>query len=110
MVCEGIHMQSVTFSKRFQWIFLVFIVHSLYILLVHLFTTPSQPHSCSEAALSLMECLEKLPCVTEEKRPVLECLKDEYASDGCRDVRYAYSMCKYSQLNMRTRIRGVRTF
>ena len=69
----------------------------------------AQPHSCSEAALSLLECLEKLPCVTDEKRPVLECLKDEFASDDCRDVRYAYSMCKHSQLNMRTRIRGVRS-
>jgi len=69
-----------------------------------------QPHSCSEAALSLLECLEKLPCVTKDKRPMIECLKDEAESDGCRDVRYAYSMCKHSQLNMRTRIRGVRTY
>jgi Cytochrome c oxidase assembly protein PET191 len=41
---------------------------------------------------------------------MLECLKDPIASDECRAVRNQYSMCKHSQLNMRTRIRGVRTY
>ena len=28
---------------------------------------------------------------------MLECLQDDFASDDCRDVRYAYSKCKHSQ-------------
>jgi len=41
---------------------------------------------------------------------MLECLKDPVESDDCRAQRNAYTMCKHSQLNMRTRIRGVRTY
>jgi hypothetical protein len=69
-----------------------------------------QPHSCNEAALGLIQCLENLDCVKMEKKPMIECLKDPIASDDCRAVRNAYTMCKHSQLNMRTRIRGVRTY
>ena len=69
-----------------------------------------QPHSCSEAALGLLQCLENLDCVKVEKKSMMECLKDPIASDDCRAVRNAYTMCKHSQLNMRTRIRGVRTY
>jgi hypothetical protein len=69
-----------------------------------------QPASCSEAALSLLTCLENIDCVKKEGRPMLECLKDPVESDDCRAQRSAYSMCKHSQLNMRTRIRGVKNY
>lgn len=69
-----------------------------------------QPHSCSEAALSLLTCLEESECVVKSKKPMAECLKDPIESDECRAQRNAYTMCKHSQLNMRTRIRGVRTY
>jgi hypothetical protein len=70
----------------------------------------TQPHSCNEAAFSLLQCMEETPCVTQDKRTVYDCLQDPYESDPCRAFRNAYTMCKHSQLNMRTRIRGVRTY
>jgi hypothetical protein len=39
-----------------------------------------------------------------------ECMKDPIESDPCTAVRNAYFNCKHSQLNMRTRIRGVRQY
>lgn len=76
----------------------------------HACFTFSQPQSCNEAALGLLQCLENLDCVKVDKKPMMECLKDPVESDDCRAVRNAYTMCKHSQLNMRTRIRGVRTY
>lgn len=71
------------------------------------------PKKCSEAALGLISCLEESKCMTEEKRPMKECLQ-ELKKDGneeiCKASRNAYWMCKHSQLNMRTRIRGVRVY
>ncbi|GKY98905.1 hypothetical protein MPSEU_000846300 [Mayamaea pseudoterrestris] len=67
------------------------------------------PHSCSEAALGLLTCMEETECVKSGK-DIMECLKDPVESDDCRAQRNAYTMCKHSQLNMRTRIRGVRTY
>lgn len=69
-----------------------------------------QPHSCSEAALGLLSCLEETDCVKKDKLTMIECLKDPVKSDECRAQRNAYTMCKHSQLNMRTRIRGVRNY
>ena len=70
----------------------------------------NQPRSCSEAALSLLTCIEELDCVKNQKKTAYDCLKDPVESDDCRAQRNAYTMCKHSQLNMRTRIRGVRTY
>ena len=74
---------------------------------------PNQPHQakkCNEAALSLLVCMEKTDCVANKKRGVEECMKDPIESDPCVAVRNAYYNCKHSQLNMRTRIRGVRQY
>jgi hypothetical protein len=68
-----------------------------------------QPKACSEAALSLLTCMEKTDCV-KKGTPLIDCMKDDIASDPCRAQRNAYYMCKHSQLNMRTRIRGVRVY
>eukprot|EP00548_Thalassiothrix_antarctica_P006476 CAMPEP_0194148452 /NCGR_PEP_ID=MMETSP0152-20130528/32549_1 /TAXON_ID=1049557 /ORGANISM="Thalassiothrix antarctica, Strain L6-D1" /LENGTH=68 /DNA_ID=CAMNT_0038850027 /DNA_START=25 /DNA_END=231 /DNA_ORIENTATION=- len=65
------------------------------------------PAACAEAALSLLSCLEKTPCVMKDKRDIVDCMKEEFV-DECKAERNAYTMCKHSQLNMRTRIRGVR--
>lgn len=55
--------------------------------------------------------MEQSECVTKKTLPTLyECLKDPIESDECRAQRNAYTMCKHAQLNMRTRIRGVRTY
>uniref|UniRef100_A0A7S4T3P2 Cytochrome c oxidase assembly factor 5 n=1 Tax=Ditylum brightwellii TaxID=49249 RepID=A0A7S4T3P2_9STRA len=77
-------------------------------------STPPHPSKkpkkkCAEAALSLLTCMEETPCV-KSGRSVKECLKDPIESDDCRAVRNAYYTCKHSQLNMRTRIRGVRVY
>jgi len=68
-----------------------------------------KPKACSEAALSLLTCMEKTDCV-RKGTPLIDCMKDDVASDPCRAQRNAYYMCKHSQLNMRTRIRGVRVY
>ena len=40
-----------------------------------------------------------------------DCLKDNLEMDiDCKAQKEAYFMCKHAQLNMRTRIRGVRTY
>lgn len=68
------------------------------------------PKLCSEAALSLLTCMEESDCVKKDKRSVHECMKDPTESDLCKAQRNAYYTCKHSQLNMRTRIRGVRVY
>ena len=75
-----------------------------------LYTFLFQPHSCSEAALGLLTCMEETECVKKDGKGIMECLKDPVESDDCRAYRNAYTSCKHSQLNMRTRIRGVRTY
>lgn len=67
-----------------------------------------QPAACGEAALSLLSCMEKTECVLKDKRDLVDCMKDEGNVEDCKAERNAYTMCKHSQLNMRTRIRGVR--
>ena len=69
-----------------------------------------QAKKCNEAALSLLVCMEKTPCVMSKKKSLEECMKDPIESDPCLAVRNAYYNCKHSQLNMRTRIRGVRQY
>ncbi|KAL7517099.1 hypothetical protein ACHAWX_002051 [Stephanocyclus meneghinianus] len=65
---------------------------------------------CNEAALSLLVCMEKTECVATKQKSLEECMKDPIESDPCRAERNAYYNCKHSQLNMRTRIRGVRQY
>jgi Cytochrome c oxidase assembly protein PET191 len=85
---------------------------------------PSKPKACSEAALSLLNCMEQSKCVVEDKKTVYECLKRQNNNNNstsstssssdddevCKPQRNAYYMCKHSQLNMRTRIRGTRAY
>ena len=54
--------------------------------------------------------MEESDCVKKDKKDILECMKDPIEADGCRAQRNAYTMCKHSQLNMRTRIRGQRVY
>ncbi len=73
---------------------------------------PIKPRACSEAALSLLNCMEASKCVKEQGKGVYECLKDgNFDSNAeCKAQRNAYYLCKHSQLNMRTRIRGPRAY
>mmetsp|Transcript_45312 Transcript_45312/g.50448 ORF Transcript_45312/g.50448 Transcript_45312/m.50448 type:complete len:87 (+) Transcript_45312:210-470(+) len=85
------------------------------------------PKACAEAALSLLSCMEESKCVTESTtggvdsdgntinpKSVYDCLKqqndDPVAAEECKAQRNAYYLCKHSQLNMRTRIRGTRAY
>mmetsp|Transcript_24169 Transcript_24169/g.66970 ORF Transcript_24169/g.66970 Transcript_24169/m.66970 type:complete len:80 (+) Transcript_24169:630-869(+) len=74
----------------------------------------TQPKACSEAALSLLTCMEESKCCKEDKNSVYDCLKkqneDPSMADVCKAQRNAYYLCKHSQLNMRTRIRGTRAY
>lgn len=54
--------------------------------------------------------MERSECVKKDGKSVHECLKDPIESDECKAQRNAYYTCKHSQLNMRTRIRGVRVY
>ena len=74
------------------------------------FSIQSQGKQCNEAALSLLDCMERTECVAKNKKSLEECMKDPIESDPCRAERNAYYNCKHSQLNMRTRIRGVRQY
>jgi len=67
--------------------------------------------------------MEESKCVTEgsagadgipNSKSVYDCLKeqndDPVAAEECKPQRNAYYLCKHSQLNMRTRIRGTRAY
>ena len=69
-----------------------------------------KPKACSEAALSLLTCMEETTCVKDKKKSVYECMKDPIESEDCKAQRNAYFLCKHSLLNMRTRIRGTRAY
>ena len=75
-----------------------------------LYCNMKQAKKCNEAALSLLVCMEKTDCVKKKQKSLEECMKDPIESDPCLAVRNAYYNCKHSQLNMRTRIRGVRQY
>jgi len=55
--------------------------------------------------------MEETKCVKDDKKSLYECMKDDIeAEDACKAQRNAYYLCKHSQLNMRTRIRGTRAY
>jgi hypothetical protein len=59
--------------------------------------------------------MEESKCFKEDiKNSVYDCLKkqndDPVAAEECKAQRNAYYLCKHSQLNMRTRIRGTRAY
>ena len=98
-------------------------IHNLYCyqtkyprIILYIFTNPPlKPKACAEAALSLLSCMEHTKCVTDDKMSVYECMKlqnddPSEAGNACKPERNAYYMCKHSQLNMRTRIRGTRAY
>jgi len=66
------------------------------------------PKACSEAALNLMDCLEKTPCF-QHGGTIQECMEPKEAPE-CQHLRKVYFGCKHNQLNMRTRIRGNRVY
>ena len=78
------------------------------------FLSLSQPKACSEAALSLLSCMEETPCMKDnnnnQTKTLLQCMQDEKEAEPCKAERNAYYLCKHSQLNMRTRIRGTRAY
>jgi hypothetical protein len=69
-----------------------------------------QPKACAKAALSLLTCMEETQCVKKDGKCVFECMKDDKDSADCNAQQSAYYLCKHSQLNMRTRIRGTRAY
>ena len=68
--------------------------------------------SCKDLALSLVECLEKTPCMQNPSKTIRECLAENAGgeTDKCQVFRSAYFECKRGQLDMRKRIRGPRTY
>jgi hypothetical protein len=52
--------------------------------------------------------MEGTECVQKDKKGIVECMKEQ--TEDCKGQRNAYYTCKHSQLNMRTRIRGVRVY
>ncbi len=69
------------------------------------------PKSCKEATLQLLLCLRETDCM-KEGGSVKECLQKERAknSNVCQMQVNAFYLCKRSQLDMRTRIRGTRVY
>ena len=63
--------------------------------------------ACKEEILQLAMCVEKMPCVQEEKLTIAECLADKGRPLGdCKVYADAVYMCRRAQLDMRTRMRG----
>ena len=60
--------------------------------------------SCHDAAQQLALCMQATPCVAGG-RDIMECLRAKEIGD-CERYRTAYYLCRRSQLDMRTRIRG----
>ena len=59
---------------------------------------------CKDIAETLLDCLRQTECMKSGKG-AKECLQ---LTDDCRVYRNTYFECKRSQLDMRTRIRGMK--
>ena len=77
-------------------------------LLSHTFGTAElqqQPMvDCKDIAETLLDCLRQTECMKSGKG-AKECMQ---LTDDCRVYRNTYFECKRSQLDMRTRIRGMK--
>ena len=83
------------------------------------FRKTSMGKSCKETAQSFVECMKNSSCV-KNGGDVKSCIKklskanntDESAEvlEECQELRTAYTMCRRSGLDMRTRIRGPRVY
>ena len=70
--------------------------------------------SCKEIAETLVDCMKKSECV-RKGGSLKECLGDmtgqEKETTGeCQELRTSYFMCKRAGLDMRTRIRGPKSY
>ncbi|CAM9273908.1 unnamed protein product [Ectocarpus sp. 4 AP-2014] len=63
---------------------------------------------CKEAARALYACMKKTQCMKDGGR-LKECLKTS-DREFCRQDYQSFFECKRGQLDMRTRIRGERSF
>ncbi|GBG25506.1 Cytochrome c oxidase assembly factor 5 [Hondaea fermentalgiana] len=61
--------------------------------------------SCQDAADSLKRCLRESDCVKKEGKSMKECVKHV---QECESLKNAYVVCKANQLNMRSRIQGLK--
>jgi len=61
---------------------------------------------CKDIAQTLLDCLRETECMRSGK-PAKECMAAEDSPD-CQVYRNTYFECKRSQLDMRTRIRGMK--
>ncbi|CAM9110517.1 unnamed protein product [Phaeothamnion confervicola] len=64
---------------------------------------------CKEHARALVECMQQTECV-EKGGSITECIKVQKAVAQCDMERRLYFECRRGQLDMRTRIRGSRSF
>eukprot|EP00903_Cladosiphon_okamuranus_P014696 g13622.t1 len=63
---------------------------------------------CKEAARALLACMQKTPCM-KEGGGLKECIKTP-DKEFCQLEYQSFFECKRGQLDMRTRIRGERSF
>jgi cytochrome c oxidase assembly factor 5 len=64
---------------------------------------------CKEHARALLACMQKSACMAEEGRGFKDCLHTD-AVEACQLERRSYFECRRGQLDMRTRIRGPRSY
>ena len=64
----------------------------------------SAKRSCHDAAQQLALCMADTPCVAAGKG-IMDCMRAKELGD-CERYRTAYYLCRRSQLDMRTRIKG----
>lgn len=64
--------------------------------------------SCSEIAQSLYDCIKESACV-KKGGDIRLCLREARETGDCQELRYTYMLCKRGGLDMRNRIRGIRT-
>jgi cytochrome c oxidase assembly factor 5 len=68
--------------------------------------------SCKEIAESLVDCIKKSPCVRNggSIKGCLNSMKNTDDDNECQALRNAYFSCKRGGLDMRTRIRGQKSY
>lgn len=68
----------------------------------------TKERSCHDQGEALKDCIRATECYKSGKYTMKECLERE-DNVQCKDLQYAYYVCKREQLDMRSRIQGIKS-
>jgi hypothetical protein len=63
-----------------------------------------KPTVCEESFLRFVDCVIDSKCVTEDRKPIRECIQDKETIEGCSSERFVYFACRKSMVTLILRI------